>query len=180
MKDTHDANTDLKTKLKIRDLTSPEPSAYAGLGIVQDFSDDLVEWAYRRERDTDWRNAPYLLECLDWIAKNRYSSELQILVAMCRSQGDFTLEDANLAAKRLGLPSGWQSADEELIIGMFKSRLQDSPAQEHSMREDLKMIGQYRNSQAILDVATQGLAVDFIGRMRADEISFLCERPNCV
>lgn len=117
-----------------------------------------MEWAYERERDTDWKQAPYIFECLTWIANNRRSESLETRVAVLRSQGEFTLEDANRAAKRLCLGENWQNVEESLIIGTFKSRLQDAPTQEHQMKEDLLMIGSFRHSTAIQEVASQGTA----------------------
>lgn len=130
--------------------------AFVGLGIVHDFNDNLVEWAYDRERECDWKNGPYLLECLTWIANDRKSMELQTRVATCRSQGEFTLQDASDAAGRLGLGECWQTADESHIIGVFQSRLQDAPMQETQMKKDLEMVGMYIQSQPILDVANKG------------------------
>ncbi|TGZ80238.1 cysteine proteinase [Ascodesmis nigricans] len=154
----------MKTILRCKEYESIRPRLdlggkdmtryYAALGILPDFSDQLVIWAFKRQILCDVQSRPYLLESLENISHQRGTEVLQIEVATQRSQGAYTSGDAYEAARRLGI-TNLESAEEGLIIGLFKSRLADSPRQEYQLREDLSIIGRYRNSTAILEVAQQ-------------------------
>ncbi|KAG0642222.1 hypothetical protein HOY80DRAFT_1008062 [Tuber brumale] len=133
------------------DLTAPEHPHYAGLGAVADMSDDLINWAYQRQRACDPVNAPYYFECFESIAKGRKSESLQFEVARLRSEGQFSTNDLESSYKSLGVDP--VTSDDDLIIGVFKSRLADAPRQEGPMREDMRIIGTARRSEKILSFA---------------------------
>ncbi|KAL7269842.1 ubiquitin-specific protease ubp2 [Rhizina undulata] len=138
------------------DLTAPEHPHYAGLGATSDFSDKLIQWAYERQRDCDPIDAPYYFECFSGIAAGRKSEILQMEVAKMRSQGAFTTSDIEESYKALNIESN--TTDEDLIIGVFRSRLADAPRQEAQMRENLRIIGKAMNSQKILQIAQRAIA----------------------
>lgn len=126
-------------------------SHYASLGAVGDFSDTLIFWAYERQRACDMENNPYYFECLTGIAMGRRSDMLNFEVAKARSEGAYTLTDVAGCYKSFNITPG--VADEDLIIGVFRSRLSDAPRQEHQMRADLKTIGLALKSQKIVAVS---------------------------
>jgi hypothetical protein len=128
--------------------------AYAVLGVVADVNDRIILWAYNRQRDCNPNGTPLYFEHLSVLANGRNSDTLQLEVAKLRSQGAFTMEDLENACRALGVES--TETDEELIIGIFRSRLSDAPRQEAQMREHLRVIGQVRNSFKIKQAAQKG------------------------
>jgi ubiquitin carboxyl-terminal hydrolase 25/28 len=140
------------SSLRSVDYTRDEHPYYASLGALADFSDQLLEFAYDRQKDTDPLNAPYYFECLVDIAKGRQSTDLDTRVAMLRSSGVYSVQDVHSAYKYFNLTS--QNLPDEFIIGCFRSRIQDSPRQEVEAREMLRIIGHSRNSDQILQVAS--------------------------
>lgn len=89
----------------------------------------------------------YLIE----IANVRQSQTLEVQVAMERSNGLFTLEEVDQAYRYFGFTR--HDADDDHIIGTYKSRLSDAPRQDTDMREQLRIIGEHRRSARIRDVA---------------------------
>lgn len=74
---------------------------------------------------------------------------------MLRSRGEFTRSDVLEAGKALGIQD-IETADDELIVGIFKARLADAPKQEAQMREHLTIVGKHRSSELILQTARKG------------------------
>ena len=105
--------------------------------------------------ETDPANTPYYLECLQGIAQNRHSEDLDTKVAIEASQSRISLKDVRAAFNEFGLDPRAIHED-ETIIGNFQSRISDAPKQEAEMRRALKIIGQSRNSEKIQLVASQG------------------------
>ena len=136
-------------------LTQVYRRFYAGLGAVEDFHDDLIFFAYRRQIDCDPENAYYYLECLQGIAEGRSSESLQTQVAIEASDGKISWRDVRAAFRDLGFEYE-KSYDDDTIIGTFNSRVADAPKQEPDMRRALKIIGQIRSSEKIQYVASQG------------------------
>lgn len=81
----------------------------------------------------------------------RHSDMLNIEVAKARSEGAYTLTDVTGCYKSFNITPG--VTDEDLIIGVFRSRLSDAPRQEHQMRANLKTIGLALKSQKIVAVS---------------------------
>lgn len=81
----------------------------------------------------------------------RHSEMLNLEVAKARSEGAYTLSDVMECYKSFDIAPG--TTDEDLIIGVFRSRLADAPRQEHQMRTDLKTIGLALKSQKIVAVS---------------------------
>ncbi|RPA95079.1 cysteine proteinase [Choiromyces venosus 120613-1] len=133
------------------DLTVPEHPHYAGIGAVGDMSDALINWAYERQRACDPFNAPYYFGCFEDIARGRESENLQFEVARLRSEGQFSTSDLENSYKSLDIDP--VTSDDDLIVGVFKSRLADAPRQEGPMREDMRIIGTARRSEKILSFA---------------------------
>jgi len=125
---------------------------YAGLGAVNDFSDDLIGFAYERQRDSDPQNIPYYLECLQGIAHGRDSVDLQEKSVMAISIGEHTLKDIEDAYKFLAISPDTAGGDDH-IIGVYKSRIEAAPRQKEEARQCLLIIGQARQSKAIQTLA---------------------------
>lgn len=120
---------------------------YAYLGAQSDFSDNLLLWAFHAQTDNDPRNAPWYFQALQDLAKGRKSENLETEVMLLKSKGAYTLDELNEAFAYMGLDPS--STDETLIIGVFNSRLIDSPRQEAEIREKTGLIGHALNSEAI-------------------------------
>lgn len=131
---------------------------YASLGALSSFSDDLLLFSYDRQVDSDPKNSSYYFECLQDLAKGRKSETLETKVMMLASQGQTNRKDVENAYAYFGIdPKHASELSDSLIIGQFKSRLQDiSPAQEAETREMLRTIGQARHSSDILAEASNG------------------------
>lgn len=96
-------------------------------------------------------NNPYYFECLTGIATGRHSEMLNLEVAKARSEGAYTLSEVAECYESFMITPG--TTDEDLIIGVFRSRLADSPRQERQMRVNLKIIGLALKSQKIVNVS---------------------------
>ena len=81
---------------------------------------------------------------------------MQTVVATAYSAGNFDVEQINEAYGYFGFKPRDNGVTDELILGTFQSRLQDSAKHEADMRAHLKTIGQHRHSQQIKDVAEEG------------------------
>jgi len=137
------------------DLTREEHPCYAGLGAVSDFDDELLGYAYDRQIACDPQNTPYYLECLQILAEGRRSDDLQTKVAIESTQERTSLRDIRIAYRHFGI-NMLDTFNDDNIIGIFQARLADSPKQEQELRTDLQRIGQYRKSETLKLIASQG------------------------
>ncbi|KAF3925260.1 hypothetical protein ABW20_dc0105926 [Dactylellina cionopaga] len=145
------------SRRQIIDLTQLEHPMYASLGAQSDFSDSLLFWSYKRQKECDPLNAAYYFDCLTDLANGRKSEDLQFEVATLKSQGEFTSTDLRNAYIDLNLALG--NRDENYIIGCFHARLSDAPRQEASLRESLRIIGSALGNQRIMH-ASQRVVMD--------------------
>ncbi len=90
------------------------------------------------------------------IANGRESETLQLEVARLRSQGEFTTKDVEDSYRAFDIEDP-STADDELIIGRFRSHLADAPRQETQMREHLTILAKARDSKVIMQVAKKSL-----------------------
>jgi ubiquitin carboxyl-terminal hydrolase 25 len=132
---------------------------YAGLGAVNDFSDDLIAFAYERQRDSDPGNSPYYLECLQGIAHGRDSVDLQEKSVIAISMGEHTLKDIEKAYKFFAISSDTAGGDDH-IIGLYKSRIENAPRQKEDARQCLLIIGQARQSEKIQAIADRAMSFE--------------------
>lgn len=141
------------THTRIVDLSQAEHPYYASLGALGDFSDELLLFAYHRQRLCAPQNSPYYLDTLRDIANGRDSSDLQMAVATAVSMGEIGQVEINSAYKFFNVrPDAVESDDH--IIGLYRSRIESAPAQREGARECLAIIGKARCSQKIHSVAT--------------------------
>ena len=140
------------------DLTIDEHPAYAGIGAVADFHDDLVFFAYNRQISTDQENTPYYLQCLQVIAEGRESEDLGTKAVVEESKGHLSLGDVKQAYRNLGQNLHDKNLADDTIIGSFQARLSDAPKQETLLRRDLGIIGKHRRSYKIQNMATQAVS----------------------
>jgi hypothetical protein len=118
-------------------------------------------FAYEQQKKVDDENAPYYLECLQGIAHGRHSEELQTKVAIEASSGHFSTADIRNAYQSFNLSIHDPNLSDTHIIGLYTSRLQDSPKQEGMLRNALALIGRNRNSDRLREVAAEGLFLAF-------------------
>ncbi|RVD85020.1 uncharacterized protein DFL_003353 [Arthrobotrys flagrans] len=136
---------------RIADPTLPEHPMYASLGANWDFSDNLLFWAYQRQKECDPENAPFYFDCISELATGRRSEDLLLQVVTLRSQGEFSRSDVKNAYHRLGITTDFDN--ESFIIGNFQSRLSDAPRQEMELREGLMTIGKYLKNENIMNAS---------------------------
>jgi ubiquitin carboxyl-terminal hydrolase 25/28 len=134
------------------DLSKQEHPHYASLGVVDDFTDNFLLWAYERQCECDSSNRPYYLDCLRDIAHGRKSSELEMKVAMAASEGEVGLQEVEEAFRFFALDPDTREGD-EYIIGVYNSRIESAPRQKDDARKCLRVIAKARNSQKIEAVA---------------------------
>ena len=126
---------------------------YAGLGVVGDFHDELLVFAYDRQVAVDPSNLAYYLECLQGICEGRSSPEdLQTKLLIEQTADKVSDRDLRAAYRKLGASAG---LDDETILGTFQARLADtSNQQEEELREALKVIGIGRSSKRLQEAAS--------------------------
>ena len=140
------------TNKRLVDLTIEPHPYYASLGVVDDFSDELLLWAYDRQCACDPTNKPYYLDCLQGLAGGRESADLNIRVAMAISAGEYGLHDIEEAYRYFTLDPNVYLTDDH-IIGCYNSRIDSAPRQKDEARENLRKIARSRNSDKIEAVA---------------------------
>jgi hypothetical protein len=134
---------------------SQRPAAYVGLGIVPDAADQLVRYAYERQVAQDQTNIPYYFGFLRDVALERRSELLETKLSLEESIGRFSAHALEQAFQSFGI-SRQDALDDDNIIGMFRSRLMDMPAHEGELRQNLRIVGNWRQSDKILAVADNG------------------------
>ena len=134
---------------------SQRPANYVGLGIVPDAADQLVRYAYECQIANDPINIPYYFGFLRDVALERRSEVLQTKVGMEESMGRFSAQALEQAYTSFGI-SRQDPLDDENIIGMFQARLTDMPNHEGDLRQNLRIVGSWRQSSKILAVADNG------------------------
>ena len=158
---------DYPTRSRTVDLSTEEHPYYLSLGAVDNFTDDLLGWAYDRQCECDPPNKPYYLDCLEDLAKGRNSSDLQVKVAMAQSAGEVGLNAIVEAYRYFALDPSTTEGDDH-IIGLYKSRIDSAPRQKDEARECLRVLAKARSSEKIDAVAndkTMSLdeALSFLG-----------------
>lgn len=136
------------TRSRTIDLSSVEHPWFRGLGAVDDFTDELLIWAYDRQCECDPGNKPYYLDCLEGIAKGRGSSDLELKFTMAVSVGEFGQEKLEEAYRYFGLTPSTKEGDEH-IMGLYKSRIASAPKQKDEAMYALLIIAKHRNSDKI-------------------------------
>ncbi|KAK9457645.1 hypothetical protein V1511DRAFT_494192 [Dipodascopsis uninucleata] len=129
--------------------TSPMSLRCASLGAIPDFSDSLLLQTFDRQNDCDPANSSYFLECLREISTIRQSEELQIRVVELQSLGLMTRDDLRNAYNELGVDDPESITDDNLIVGIYKARLQDSPSSASKLRNSLRQIAEARDSTVL-------------------------------
>lgn len=134
------------------DLSKEEHPYYASLGSVDQFTDELLSWAYDRQCACDPENRPYYLDCLADIAKGRQSSDLQTKVVMATSSGQLGLKEIEEAYRFFALNPATIEGDDH-IIGHYTARIEAAPRQKDEARQCLRVIANARQSEKIRTVA---------------------------
>ncbi|KAK9240787.1 hypothetical protein V1525DRAFT_393908 [Lipomyces kononenkoae] len=136
-------------KLGYEDPTTPVSLRCASLGALPDFSDALLLQTFDRQNACDPANAAYYLECLREISTARESEELQIRVVEMQSLGALTRDDLKNAYAEFGIDDPDSFNDDSIIVGVYKTRLQDAPARASKLKSALQVIADARNSAEI-------------------------------
>jgi ubiquitin carboxyl-terminal hydrolase 25/28 len=137
-------------------LTNIPVSYFASLGALSDFADTLVDFAYERQTQCDALNEPYYYECIQSIAKQRGSEELQLKTTMLESKGLVSRRDLSEAYRYFHLPSDGGATDDDRIYNVFQAQHTDSGVQEQERaREMLGRIGRRRGSKLLMNASQQ-------------------------
>jgi len=139
---------DYPTRQRVIDLETEEHPYYASLGACANFTDDLLGWAYDRQRECDPVNRPYYLDCLQDLANGRGSSDLQMKVALVESAGELGLKAIKEAYKFFALDPNTVESDDH-IMGVYRARIESAPRQKDEARRCLLVIAKHRNSSQI-------------------------------
>ncbi|OWO97968.1 hypothetical protein B2J93_3766 [Marssonina coronariae] len=136
------------TRSRTIDLSKEEHPYFQSLGAVDDFTDELLSWAYDRQCKCDPANKPYYFDCLEDIAKGRASSDLQMKVTMAVSIGEYGLKTLEEAYGLFGLSPDTNEGDDH-VMGLYKSRIASAPKQKSEAMAALLVIAKHRNSEQI-------------------------------
>ncbi|RMD42628.1 hypothetical protein DV735_g2468, partial [Chaetothyriales sp. CBS 134920] len=147
---------------------STRPPEFQGLGVPEAASDSLVQRFYHTQRIADAANGPLYLSFLKKIGIQRNSELLQTETGLEASRGHYDAETVNTAYNYFGLGQDDGSVDDDYIIGIFSSRLEDSASHEQQMRHYLSVIGHHRGSAKLCQFAdgsvnTYERALDYLG-----------------
>jgi ubiquitin carboxyl-terminal hydrolase 25/28 len=134
------------------DLSIDEHPCYISLGAVDNFTDELLSWAYDRQCECDPSNKPYYLDCLEDLAKGRESIDLQTKVVMATSAGELGQKAIEDSYRYFNLDPDLVEGDDH-IMGFYKSRIESAPRQKEEARNCLLTIAKHRNSEKIKALA---------------------------
>ena len=137
-------------------VLKPLTRYFAGLGALPNFSDNLLIFAYERQRTCDPDSAPFYLGCLREVAQARQSETLHTKVALMASSGEISYREVHEAYRFFGVDS---LQDDASVIGAFQARMADAPRQEVEARQHLQAIGVARRSEAIQSTASSSRSI---------------------
>ncbi|TKA52384.1 hypothetical protein B0A55_13194, partial [Friedmanniomyces simplex] len=133
----------------------------ASLGVLQDFADSLIEFAFDRQSSCDPERQAYYFECLQVIAESRGTEQLQTKVVMLHSQDLVSRRDLSAAFRYLGVQVpkvGSTPLTDEYILDCFTARQSSvSTAVAEQNREALQKIAIARSSQKLLKASKQSV-----------------------
>jgi ubiquitin carboxyl-terminal hydrolase 25/28 len=138
------------------DLTNDH--LYAGLGAVQEFTSELLIYAFRRQTEWDPAGSAYYYDCLKALSSKYPSDDMNMQLAILASEGFISRAEVMEAYKYFGFqPNEIARLTDRDIIGHFESRLDSSHKnQETEIREKLKTLGKARGSSLLTDSAENG------------------------
>lgn len=126
------------------------------MGALSDFPDGLIEFAYERQTQCDVLSEPYYFECIQVIARQRGSEDLQLRMTMLESKGLVSRRDLSEAYRYFDLPADGRQVDDQRIHDIFKAREPDLGVQaQERAREMLGRIGRQRGSKLLANAAMQ-------------------------
>ncbi|KAI9680790.1 MAG: ubiquitin-specific protease ubp2 [Caeruleum heppii] len=129
------------------DLTTDDHPCYSTLGALEDFSDDLIEFAYDRQRLCDPDQAAHYFDCLKRLADFRHSDSLSTKAVVMESTGEISTGDIEEAYTYFKIdPHHRAILNDEHVLGVFKSRVAAAPTHENQARHHLQIIGKARRS----------------------------------
>lgn len=115
-----------------------------------------MDFAYERQTQCDALNEPYYYECIQAIARQRGSDELQLKTTMLESKGLVSRRDLSEAYRYFHLPADGGAADDDRIYNVFQAQHADLGTQEQEKaREMLGRIGRRRGSKLLINASQQ-------------------------
>lgn len=132
---------------------------FNSLGVLPDFSDSLVEYAYDRQANCDPDLQAYYLECLQVITESRYSEQLQMKVATPQSQHIVSRRDLTAAYRFLNIsPAESKLISDAQVIERYQAQQPDLSAHtQQEAREHLYKIAVSRNSPLLMNASRQSV-----------------------
>lgn len=129
--------------------------AYASLGALSDFSDELIMFCYDRQSLCDPQARSSYFDSLNHLAKSRESEALMLKATMLESQGLIGQRDIDEAYQFLDID---KTADDAYIVSKFRSRYDDTgPSMRPHMKHMLQRLAQARGSSVLQDAASDTL-----------------------
>jgi hypothetical protein len=115
-----------------------------------------VDFAYERQTRCDVLSKPYYYECIQSIAKQRGSEELQVKTTLLESKGLVSRRDLSDAYRFFNLSSDSRSVDDDRIFNLFQAQHADSGVHgQERAREMLGRIGRSRGSKMLINASQQ-------------------------
>lgn len=143
---------------RILSPTEVDHPCFGVLGALGDFSDPLIDFAYRRQTVADPENIPYYFDCLQQLAQGRNSEHLFVKTSEYSADGVVgkrELEDAYADFSGDRDLATNKTMDEQHLVNLYRAIVTDSGAERRAkLRQSLQKIGQSRNSKFILNAAS--------------------------
>ncbi|GAO48267.1 hypothetical protein G7K_2447-t1 [Saitoella complicata NRRL Y-17804] len=137
-----------------QDLTGPPVSVPARrLGIMSDFSDDLVREFYRKQCKDDPENESHYFDALRAIAQDRATEELSVLLAEEESKDKVGYQDTIRAYDLLGITP---DVSDEFVTVYYETKLSDLPERKQELRHALETIAKFRKSAVLKHYVQHG------------------------
>lgn len=131
---------------------------FASLGVLPDFADTLIIFAFDQQLTCDPARQPYYFECLQVIADARQTEDLQVKVATMESQDMVSRRDIDKAYRSLHVPEPVAQQSDSRILDCFQARLGDLGHQAaDDARQALWKIGTSRASQQLIRASQQSV-----------------------
>ncbi|CAG8588324.1 20530_t:CDS:10 [Dentiscutata erythropus] len=124
-------------------IRSPSPSCTT-LGCVSDMDDKTLEWAYLKAIEESPEKIPEYLQAIYEASKERKSEQLEQLVAVQKSLGNFSQDDVSEA---YSVMKANPNVSDEQLIDAYKYYTGGASAKKYC--DSLLIIGKFRRSETI-------------------------------
>lgn len=102
---------------------------------------------------------PLYFKSLKTIAESRQSEHLSVKAMTLASRGEVTQDELDSACRTIGIePVHAHLLNDQMLVSAYKGRYPDSGTfQKEEMRKALQLLGNYRGSSVLLDLAQDSM-----------------------